>query len=65
MIRSNARVLLEVKGLRAKVAGTGRQSLVTNTMEDGPRGRAMPDASETSSKVPSPRLRYRMFVPPA
>ena len=35
----------------------GRQLLPTNTIVEGPRGRAMPDASETSAKVPSPRLR--------
>ena len=35
----------------------GRQLLPTNTIEDGPRGRAIPDASETSANVPSPRLR--------
>ena len=43
----------------------GRQSLLTNTIVEGPRGRAMPDCSDTSANVPSPRLRYRMFVPPA
>ena len=26
-------------------------------MDEGPRGRAIPDASDTSAKVPSPRLR--------
>ena len=29
----------------------------TKTIEEGPRGRAMPDSSETSAKVPFPRLR--------
>ena len=33
------------------------QPLLTNTIDDGPRGLAMPDCSETSAKVPSPRLR--------
>ena len=35
----------------------GRQLLPTNTIVEEPRGRAMPDASDTSSNVPSPRLR--------
>jgi len=42
-----------------------RQLLFTNTIDEGPRGRAIPDASETSANVPSPRFRYRMLVPPA
>ena len=33
------------------------QFLPTKTIEEGPRGRAMPDSSETSANVPLPRLR--------
>ena len=37
--------------------GAVTEQLGTKTIEDGPRGRAMPEASDTSANVPSPWLR--------